>query len=67
MRSIPELIRKKRDGGEFSDEEIKAFVHAVTAKTIQDCQTGTNQLTYIQTPSFLSLTPPPPFVFKGPC
>uniref|UniRef100_A0A3Q0SB62 Thymidine phosphorylase n=1 Tax=Amphilophus citrinellus TaxID=61819 RepID=A0A3Q0SB62_AMPCI len=35
-----DLIRKKRDGGQLSDEEVKAFIHAVTAKTIQDCQTG---------------------------
>ncbi|XP_030576360.1 thymidine phosphorylase isoform X2 [Archocentrus centrarchus] len=40
MPSIPDLIRKKRDGGQLSDEEVKAFIHAVTAKTIQECQTG---------------------------
>ncbi|XP_074482011.1 thymidine phosphorylase [Sebastes fasciatus] len=40
MSSIPDLIKKKRDGGELSDEDIKTFVHAVTNKTIQDCQTG---------------------------
>ncbi|XP_028255724.1 thymidine phosphorylase [Parambassis ranga] len=40
MLSIPELIKKKRDGETFSDEEVRAFVQAVTEKTIQDCQTG---------------------------
>ncbi|XP_076579008.1 thymidine phosphorylase isoform X1 [Chaetodon auriga] len=40
MQSIPDLIRKKRDGGALSEEEIKAFIHTVTNKTIQDCQTG---------------------------
>uniref|UniRef100_A0A8C9YBS4 Thymidine phosphorylase n=1 Tax=Sander lucioperca TaxID=283035 RepID=A0A8C9YBS4_SANLU len=40
MLSIPDLIKKKRDGGALSDEEIKAFIQRVTDKTIQDCQTG---------------------------
>lgn len=40
MLSIPDLIRKKRDGRQFSDDEIKSFVRAVTDKTIQECQTG---------------------------
>ncbi|XP_034719024.1 thymidine phosphorylase isoform X2 [Etheostoma cragini] len=40
MSSIPDLIKKKRDGGALSDEEIKAFIARVTDKTIQDCQTG---------------------------
>lgn len=40
MSSIPDLIKKKRDGGALSDEDIKTFVHAVTSKTIQECQTG---------------------------
>ncbi|XP_070848362.1 thymidine phosphorylase [Chaetodon trifascialis] len=40
MQSIPDLIRKKRDGEALSDEEIKAFIRTVTNKTIQDCQTG---------------------------
>ncbi|XP_070785250.1 thymidine phosphorylase [Enoplosus armatus] len=40
MSSIPDLIKKKRDGGVLSDEEIQTFVQAVTNKTIQECQTG---------------------------
>lgn len=42
MITIPDLIRKKRDGGQLSDDEIKAFIQAVKEKTIQDSQTGTN-------------------------
>lgn len=38
--SIPDLIRKKRDGGELSDEEIKTFIHNVTNRTIQESQIG---------------------------
>ncbi|XP_042258642.1 thymidine phosphorylase [Thunnus maccoyii] len=40
MLSIPDLIRRKRDGGKLSDEEIKTFIKAVTTKTIQECQIG---------------------------
>ncbi|KAG7218927.1 hypothetical protein INR49_019427 [Caranx melampygus] len=40
MLSIPDLIKKKRDGGQFTDEEVTTFIRAVTNKTIQDCQTG---------------------------
>ncbi|XP_037616598.1 thymidine phosphorylase [Sebastes umbrosus] len=40
MSSIADLIKKKRDGGALSDEDIKTFVHAVTNETIQECQTG---------------------------
>ncbi|XP_054480788.1 thymidine phosphorylase isoform X2 [Anoplopoma fimbria] len=40
MTSIPDLIKKKRDGGVLSDEEIKTFIDAVTNGTIKDCQTG---------------------------
>nr|XP_061809589.1 thymidine phosphorylase-like [Nerophis lumbriciformis] len=40
MLSIPELIKKKRDGGELSDSDIKTFMEAVTSGSIQDCQTG---------------------------
>ncbi|XP_004083299.1 thymidine phosphorylase [Oryzias latipes] len=40
MTSIPDLIRKKRDGGQLTDEDIRVFIGAVTGKTIQDCQTG---------------------------
>ncbi|KAJ8381474.1 hypothetical protein SKAU_G00022520 [Synaphobranchus kaupii] len=38
--SFPELIRKKRDGGQFTREEIRAFVLAVKDKTIQEGQIG---------------------------
>ncbi|XP_040886220.1 thymidine phosphorylase [Toxotes jaculatrix] len=40
MLSIPDLIKKKRDGGTLSDEEVKTFIQAITNQTIQDCQTG---------------------------
>ncbi|XP_051811845.1 thymidine phosphorylase isoform X1 [Acanthochromis polyacanthus] len=40
MLSIPELIRKKRDGGELSDDEIKTFIRAISDGSIQDAQTG---------------------------
>ncbi|XP_059181966.1 thymidine phosphorylase [Centropristis striata] len=40
MLSIPDLIKKKRDGGELTDQEIKTFIDSVTKKTIQQCQTG---------------------------
>ncbi|KAK5849419.1 hypothetical protein PBY51_009063 [Eleginops maclovinus] len=40
MTSIQDLIRKKRDGEALTDQEIQTFIHAVTDKTIQDCQTG---------------------------
>lgn len=59
MLTIPDLIRKKRDGGQLSDDEIKAFIQAVKEKTIQDSQIGTNHLTRIHTSSFASLTSPP--------
>ncbi|KAI7791982.1 thymidine phosphorylase isoform X1 [Triplophysa rosa] len=38
--TFPELIRLKRDGGEFSDEDIKVFVQGVKSRTIQDSQIG---------------------------
>uniref|UniRef100_A0A3Q3E8X7 Thymidine phosphorylase n=1 Tax=Labrus bergylta TaxID=56723 RepID=A0A3Q3E8X7_9LABR len=41
MESIPDLIKKKRDGKELCDQEIKTFIQAVTNKTIQECQIGT--------------------------
>ncbi|XP_072233785.1 thymidine phosphorylase-like [Leuresthes tenuis] len=40
MLSIPDLIKKKRDGGQLSDEEIKVFINAVTNKTMQESQIG---------------------------
>ncbi|XP_070710177.1 thymidine phosphorylase [Pempheris klunzingeri] len=40
MTSIPDLIRKKRDGEALSDAEIKTFISSVTNKTIQESQTG---------------------------
>ncbi|CAL1568319.1 unnamed protein product [Knipowitschia caucasica] len=40
MQSIPDLIKKKRDGEELSTEEIQRFLNAVTDKTIQECQIG---------------------------
>ncbi|XP_029018781.1 thymidine phosphorylase [Betta splendens] len=40
MPLIPNLIKKKRDGEALSDEEIAAFVQAVTHGTIQDSQIG---------------------------
>lgn len=42
MLSIPDVIRKKRDGETLSDDDIKLFIGAVTEKSIQDAQTGTN-------------------------
>ncbi|XP_051249035.1 thymidine phosphorylase isoform X2 [Dicentrarchus labrax] len=38
--SIPDLIKKKRDGGTLSDDEIKTFIESVANETIQECQTG---------------------------
>ncbi|XP_074554722.1 thymidine phosphorylase [Halichoeres trimaculatus] len=40
MSSIPDLIKKKRDGETLSDEEIKTFIQAVAKETMQDCQIG---------------------------
>ncbi|XP_037099650.1 thymidine phosphorylase [Syngnathus acus] len=40
MLSIPDLIKKKRDGAKLSEGDIKAFVEALTSGSIQDCQTG---------------------------
>ena len=37
MRTL-DLIAKKRDGGEHSDEEIKALVHGYTRGDIPDYQ-----------------------------
>ncbi|XP_035534154.1 thymidine phosphorylase [Morone saxatilis] len=38
--SIPDLIKKKRDGRTLSDDEIKTFIQSVVNETIQECQTG---------------------------
>lgn len=43
MLSIPDLIKKKRDGGQLDDEDIKLFIKAVTSNTIQEGQTGMNR------------------------
>ncbi|KAM4523738.1 thymidine phosphorylase [Fundulus diaphanus] len=40
MLSIPDLIRKKRDGGQLTDEEIQFFINSVTTKEMQDSQIG---------------------------
>ncbi|XP_047431911.1 thymidine phosphorylase [Mugil cephalus] len=40
MSSMQDLIRKKRDGGQFSHEDIKALIQAVTSEPRQDCQIG---------------------------
>lgn len=40
MQSIPDLIKKKRDGQELSTEEIQTFIDAVTNQTMQECQIG---------------------------
>jgi thymidine phosphorylase len=38
--SIPELLRKKRDGDELTSEEINFFIHDVVNNRAQDCQIG---------------------------
>ncbi|XP_075780454.1 thymidine phosphorylase [Pelodiscus sinensis] len=38
--SLPELIRKKRDGERLRDSEIRLFVRAVTRGALQEGQTG---------------------------
>ncbi|XP_043821878.1 thymidine phosphorylase [Dromiciops gliroides] len=38
--SIPELIRKKRDGGRLEEVEIRSFVQGVTEGTVQEAQIG---------------------------
>jgi thymidine phosphorylase len=38
--SVLELIRKKRDGEELSENEIKTFVNHLINGTIQECQIG---------------------------
>ncbi|XP_034534824.1 thymidine phosphorylase [Notolabrus celidotus] len=40
MQSIPDLIKKKRDGEQLSDEEIRTFIRAVTDGTMQESQIG---------------------------
>lgn len=50
MLSCPDLIKKKRDGRELSNEEVQAFIQAVTDRTIQECQIGMGhiQLLYVK-------------------
>ncbi|XP_015268449.1 PREDICTED: thymidine phosphorylase [Gekko japonicus] len=38
--SVPEIIRKKRDGEKLKEEEIRAFVRGVTKGTLKDGQIG---------------------------
>ncbi|KAA0720638.1 Thymidine phosphorylase [Triplophysa tibetana] len=38
--TFPELIRLKRDGGQFSDADIQVFVQGIKSRTIQDSQIG---------------------------
>ena len=40
MLSIPDLIKKKRDGNALSDEDIQFFLQAVVEENIQEAQTG---------------------------
>ncbi|XP_056445354.1 thymidine phosphorylase-like [Gadus chalcogrammus] len=40
MLSIPDLIKKKRDGKALSDEDIQFFLQAVVGNNIQEAQTG---------------------------
>ncbi|CAN9508384.1 unnamed protein product [Ophioblennius macclurei] len=40
MTSIPEMIRKKRDGESLSDDEIKKFIQDVSTGNIQPSQIG---------------------------
>lgn len=44
MISFPDLIKKKRDGGVLSDEEIQVFIRGVTNKGMQESQIGTESL-----------------------
>ena len=38
---VPELIRKKRDGGELSEAEIEFLVGGIADGTVSDAQVGT--------------------------
>ena len=38
--SIPELLRKKRNGDELTSEEMNFFIQNVVSGNIQDSQTG---------------------------
>ncbi|XP_061617333.1 thymidine phosphorylase isoform X1 [Phyllopteryx taeniolatus] len=40
MLSIPDLIKKKRDGGSLSDGDIQTWLEAVTGGRVEGCQTG---------------------------
>jgi thymidine phosphorylase len=37
---VPELIRKKRDGGELSEAEIDCLVGGIADGTVSDAQVG---------------------------
>lgn len=39
-KQIPELIRRKRDGGRLSEEDIRGFVSAVVEGSAQGAQIG---------------------------
>lgn len=41
--TFPELIRLKRDGGQFSDADIQVFVQGIKSRTIQDSQIGEHE------------------------
>lgn len=38
--SFPDLIAKKRDGNDLSDDEIAEFVKGVVTGSMADCQIG---------------------------
>ncbi|XP_047003754.1 thymidine phosphorylase-like [Schistocerca americana] len=40
MLTLPDIIRKKRDGEELSDEEIKEFLNMAVDGRAEDCQIG---------------------------
>lgn len=40
MSSLPEIIRKKRDGEELSKADMQIFIEQTAAGTAQQCQIG---------------------------